>query len=1163
MKNIVWKIVLILAIVAVCIFVLYPPQTKVRLGKDLKGGTSLVYLVNIPDGAGDRQRILAQTIEVLKERVNPTGVLDISMQPLGADRIEIVMPLPSKDVLAAGEAYKGALDQLLKLAKESSERGVEAESVKKTEIELQAARAALEAARDAGATGDELNRLEQTAADAEFAYEAAREALTRMTPDEARLVRTLNLPIERAKPKDDQGTPDVDESTLSEQESAREVALKNLKSEYPHLSDQIDQTVALFDAYKKQKTTLDDPEDLMRLLRGAGVLEYHIAVENSNPEGVDVQDLRNQLRERGAEGVNSSLVKWFPINDLKQWFKDSKELPALEADPETYFGGRFDLVAAKHEGRYYLLLYTTPTKSMTHDAGTKWSVVGTGETIDRLGRPAVSFSLDDSGGLLMSNLTGTHEQRPMAIVLDGQVYSAPNINSQIGKNGVIEGEFSRAEIDYLLRVLAAGTLEARLSDQPIAINTLGPSLGADNLLRGMEAFILSLIVTASIMIGYYFFAGFVANVALLINALIIFGFLAVQQASLTLPGLAGLALSIAMAVDANVLIYERIREEIVNNKEDLRTAIRLGYSRALSAIVDGNLTNLLVCVVLYATATTEVKGFAFTMGWGVVATLFTALFVTRVLFTLYTDFFKVRSLPMLPTALPKIHKMLEPHIDWIGKRWAFFSLSILASIACLALVSWRGVGMLDTEFRGGLAMTMQTRLAREGEPADATEQRLLLKRPEVEAEVREIGERAGPSNPVVYQLRNASVLTVGAMTEDFEASRYQIKVSTPPGAQEDQTITDTVVDALVKQFGDRLDVIPALSFRGSGQAEHAAHTYPIDVPALGANIDRPDITESVPKFLGGVAVVVEDIVPPVTEQSALSRIARLRQQPDFAAARDRDVEVVGLDPADPSDPSKGYRSIAVLVFDSNLNQMVVDVDRWDRELAAREWHLVSTALTRGSSLQEVASYSPAMAKTLASKAGVAVVLSLIGMLMYIWIRFGSLRYSVATVVAVTHNVIICLGALALTHVLAGTALASALMLDEFRIDLNVIAALLTIIGYSLNDTIVILDRIRENRGKRLTVTPEIINNSINQTFSRTVLTGGSTILASIILYVLGGTGIQPFAFTFLIGLLAGTYSSVAIAAPLVAQKPPRPDEQVVGSVRRERLARPGAVPAGA
>jgi len=222
------------------------------------------------------------------------------------------------------------------------------------------------------------------------------------------------------------------------------------------------------------------------------------------------------------------------------------------------------------------------------------------------------------------------------------------------------------------------------------------------------------------------------------------------------------------------------------------------------------------------------------------------------------------------------------------------------------------------------------------------------------------------------------------------------------------------------------------------------------------------------------------------------------------------------------------------VYDDNLDQAAVDVELWDTQLAANEWRLVSTALATGSSLQEVNSFSPAMARTLAANAVVAVVLSLLGMLMYIWIRFGSLRYSVSTIVAVTHNVIVCLGALALTQYIAGTPVARFLMLEEFRIDLNVIAALLTIIGYSLNDTIVILDRIRENRGKRLFATPEIINNSINQTFSRTILTGGSTIVASIILYVLGGTGIQPFAFTFLIGLLIGTYSSVAIAAPLVA-----------------------------
>jgi SecD/SecF fusion protein len=133
------------------------------------------------------------------------------------------------------------------------------------------------------------------------------------------------------------------------------------------------------------------------------------------------------------------------------------------------------------------------------------------------------------------------------------------------------------------------------------------------------------------------------------------------------------------------------------------------------------------------------------------------------------------------------------------------------------------------------------------------------------------------------------------------------------------------------------------------------------------------------------------------------------------------------------------------------------------------------------------------------------------------------------------------------------------MLGEYRIDLNVIAALLTIIGYSLNDTIVILDRIRENRGKRLTVTPEIVNLSINQTFSRTILTGGSTILASIILYVMGGTGIQPFAFTFLIGLLVGTYSSVAIAAPLVVQKPQEGPSVPATPVPVERIRHAGTV----
>jgi SecD/SecF fusion protein len=155
------------------------------------------------------------------------------------------------------------------------------------------------------------------------------------------------------------------------------------------------------------------------------------------------------------------------------------------------------------------------------------------------------------------------------------------------------------------------------------------------------------------------------------------------------------------------------------------------------------------------------------------------------------------------------------------------------------------------------------------------------------------------------------------------------------------------------------------------------------------------------------------------------------------------------------------------------------------------------------------------------------------MLVYIWARFGSLRYSAAAVAALCVNVCVCLGALALSLLVAPTILGLNLRIEEFRIDLNVVAGLLAIIGYSLNDSIVILDRVRENRGKLSYASKSAVNLAINQTFSRTVLTSGTTVATALILYWLGGTGIRPFAFTFLVGLVVATCSSVAVAAPLV------------------------------
>ena len=174
------------------------------------------------------------------------------------------------------------------------------------------------------------------------------------------------------------------------------------------------------------------------------------------------------------------------------------------------------------------------------------------------------------------------------------------------------------------------------------------------------------------------------------------------------------------------------------------------------------------------------------------------------------------------------------------------------------------------------------------------------------------------------------------------------------------------------------------------------------------------------------------------------------------------------------------------------------------------------------------------------------------MLVYIWFRFGSLRYSLCAIAALVFNVSVCLGAIAISVIVGEKTFNGVRLLDEFRIDLNVVAGLLTIVGYSLNDTIVILDRIRENRGKLSYASREVVNNSINQTFSRTIMTSGTTITSAIILYSLGGTGIRPVAFTFLVGLIAATFSSVAIAAPLTwsrggGESTPEPVDEADGS----------------
>jgi SecD/SecF fusion protein len=838
------------------------------------------------------------------------------------------------------------------------------------------------------------------------------------------------------------------------------------------------------------------------------------------------------------------VARWYRINDLSQWADTPEQLDALEADPAGYLAATRDLVGARFAGDLYVLLYVSDAKSMTHSGGERWAIEQAFQTQDtRLGGAAVAFNLDPAGGGRMARLTTPNVGKPMAIVLDEQVYSAPTLNSAIAGSGVISGNFSPEQINYLIRVLAAGSLDARLSSDPVSVNILGPSIGFDNLVRGREAIVLSVSVTCVVMVLYYFLAGVVAVIALGINALMIFGIMALIDGTFTLPGLAGIALSIAMAVDANVLIYERLREER-DKGESLTMAIANAYRRALSAIVDGNVTNLIVVAVLYKVGATEVKGFALTMLIGVVTTLFTSLFVTRTLFMVLERWLGVRSMPMLPTVIPAISRLLMPQVDWVAKRAVFLGFAAVLAAVSLGLVASRGSDMLETEFRGGVSMGLTTRMATAGEPADPGSGRLMLARPEVERRVRALGETAGAATPILWELRNANVLTVGDAGAEADSASFQIRVGNPPSGEfEESRVTRDVVEAVVREFASQLDVQLPLEFDGAGDAAHATRTFQLEQATVGQATGRPEVREPVGDFAGGVAVVVTGISPPASLEDLSSRIGRMRLQPDFAGNAGRPSRIVGLRPADPADLAKGYVDVAVLVTDPAISSRTADLATWDSRLAASEWRLVSEALSQQASLDSVSSFSPVVAQNLAANANVAVVLSMIFMLAYIWIRFGSLRYSTATVIGLAWNVCITLGFLAIAPTLARSAFGPSLNIEEFRIDLNVIAALLTIVGYSLNDTIVIMDRIRENRGKLPYATQDGVNLAINQTFSRTVLTGGSTLATAVILIWLGGTGIRPFAYTFLIGLIAGTISSVIVSAPLVYSRKLEEDEK--------------------
>ena len=265
-------------------------------------------------------------------------------------------------------------------------------------------------------------------------------------------------------------------------------------------------------------------------------------------------------------------------------------------------------------------------------------------TVNQNGQPAVSLKFNTVGARKFAQMSGDNIKKQFAIVLDDKVISAPVFQDVIPDgNGQISGHFTIKDANDLALLLRAGALPAPLN--VIEERTVGPSLGADSIQDGKTATVLAFILVSIFMILNYSVFGIFANIALVFNIIFLFAGLSLLQATLTLPGIAGIALTIGMAVDANVLIYERIKEEIRNGMK-AASAIEAGYQRAMTTILDSNLTTLIGTAVLFEFGTGPIRGFAVTLALGIVISLFTALSLTRLIIAIWMRKRKLTTLPI-------------------------------------------------------------------------------------------------------------------------------------------------------------------------------------------------------------------------------------------------------------------------------------------------------------------------------------------------------------------------------------------------------------------------------------------------------------------------------------------------------------------------------------
>jgi SecD/SecF fusion protein len=884
-------------------------------------------------------------------------------------------------------------------------------------------------------------------------------------------------------------------------------------------------------------------DEIKRVIQSAGVLRFRIVAN-----GRDHADIIRQAREQ-AESTDASVRmrrdvfapdgqrvvgQWYTIGReapnpdglrrLREWgpadtFRDARtgriiELPRLDADRELAFERWLE-----QQGIAELdMLIALEKAGLVFEEVNGDDLDVPSKTFDQRGGPAVSFTMTLAGSQKLAALTGINQpdqgfRRRMAIILDGRVLSAPNLNSTIRDQGQITGNFTSEEVDFLVRILRSGSLPATLGKEPVAENQIGAVLGATAISKGFWAAGVSMVLTLLFLLVYYRFAGLVACIALAINFLIIFAMMILIQQPITLPGLAGLVLTVGMSVDANVLIFERIREELSRGSTG-RMAIRNGFDRAMSTIIDANLTTMLSAIVLYWRGTDQIRGFAVTLIIGIVASMFTAIYCSRLMFDLAERRQKARFSMMDLAGWLRRSVLGQADVDFMSKRSICFILSAVLVLGSLVLTAVRGRGILDIDFVGGTSVVFS------------------LEQPTEAQRVRDLATRVldvdGDGNPI------SSTLVEWVLDDASKDRVYRLDTSLQDVNELTQRLTRGFRDeAGVDLVTYRVSVSPAAAASATGSwlpAAGAARLVAWQPPEGGADAsgeasgEAADEAASPPQVSSRYALTFNS--GQGGEPAKINARSLLEKLMEAGSAAGVTLSDAQIDVEPVIEDLEGWSRDSVMGYEQWEVRLPIQSEAADRLMSELESRLAGEPVWL-----QVSNIKGKVAGDMQLRAISALLLSLLFIVIYIWFRFQKVAYGLAAVIALAHDVLITLGAIAISHWLYAPL--GFLLIEDFKIGLTTVAAFLTIIGYSLNDTIVVFDRIREVKGKSPHLTADVINRSINQTLSRTLLTSATTLLVVGLLYVFGGEGLHGFAFTLLIGILVGTYSSIFVAAPVL------------------------------